>query len=72
MKTVSKKGVTAIVSLTMQLSTGLFIIFHKANNEPQNHGKLRTIYATYPYQNEAAGLRHIAISIIGHITPGLA
>ncbi|KAA6412660.1 MAG: hypothetical protein FRX48_03652 [Lasallia pustulata] len=45
--TVTTKEINLIVSLTMQLSTGLFTIFHKIVNEPKIHGGLLETYAIY-------------------------
>ena len=69
---VPKKEEINIISSTMQQSTGLFIIFHKVKNEPRIHGRLHTIYARYPYHNEAAGFGPIAFSMEIHLSTGLA
>ncbi|KAA6407760.1 MAG: hypothetical protein FRX48_08598 [Lasallia pustulata] len=58
---VPKKEINLIVSLTMQLSTGLFTIFHKIVNKPKIHGGLLKTYAIYHYHKKATGLRDIAI-----------
>ncbi|KAA6412091.1 MAG: hypothetical protein FRX48_04241 [Lasallia pustulata] len=50
---VPNKEINLIVSSTMQLSTGLFTIFHKIVNEPKIHGGLLTTYAIYYYHRKA-------------------
>ncbi|SLM41431.1 P-loop containing nucleoside triphosphate hydrolase, partial [Lasallia pustulata] len=56
---VPNKEINLIVSTTMQLSTGLFTIFHKIVNEPKIHGGLLKTYAIYYYHKKATGLRDI-------------
>ena len=50
-----------LISSTMQLLTGLFIIFHRIVNEPKIHGALQKIYAIYYYYSIATGLRYTVI-----------
>ena len=61
-----------LISLTMRLSTGLFIMFHRIVNEPKIHGALPKIYAIYHYHNTATGSRCTVISLIWNLRTGLA
>ena len=58
MKTIVLNKEINLILPTMQLSTGLFIMFHRIANEPKIHGALQKIYAIYYYHNKATGSRY--------------